>query len=133
MSQENVEIVRAAFDAWNRGDLEDLFSYLAPDAEFHTTGRFADEGVYRGRAGLARLFSEFRQDLAEQRVSADDVQAVGQDVVIVEAVLTGRAGGARRALKSGSGTSGDFAMAWSYASRPTSTPHDALEAAGLTE
>jgi ketosteroid isomerase-like protein len=90
MSQENVEIVRAAFDAWNRGDLEDLFSYLAPDAEFHTTGRFADEGVYRGRAGLARLFSEFRQDLEEQRVSADDVRAVGQDAVIVEAVLTGR-------------------------------------------
>jgi len=35
MSQENVEIVRAAFDAWNRGDIEAWISAWDEQAEFY--------------------------------------------------------------------------------------------------
>jgi ketosteroid isomerase-like protein len=34
MSQENVEILRAALDAFNRGDLEAALKDFAPDFEF---------------------------------------------------------------------------------------------------
>jgi ketosteroid isomerase-like protein len=33
MSQENVEIVRAAYDAYNRGDLDSTLKETAPEAE----------------------------------------------------------------------------------------------------
>jgi ketosteroid isomerase-like protein len=52
MSRENVENVRRGIDAWNRDDLDGWLAGFAPEAELHTTGRFADERVYRGvRAG----------------------------------------------------------------------------------
>ncbi len=35
MSQENVEIVRAAFEAWNRGDFDRLLSLWSEEAEFY--------------------------------------------------------------------------------------------------
>jgi ketosteroid isomerase-like protein len=53
MSQENVEIVRQAYEAWNRGDLEWLLDRITPDYEFRTAQLFPDtEAVYRGREGL---------------------------------------------------------------------------------
>ena len=48
MSEENVESVRRGIDAWNRGDLDEWLAGFAQDGELHTTGRFADRGVYSG-------------------------------------------------------------------------------------
>jgi ketosteroid isomerase-like protein len=31
MSQENVEVMKAAFDAWNAGDMDTFRELLAPD------------------------------------------------------------------------------------------------------
>jgi ketosteroid isomerase-like protein len=90
MSEEKVETVRHMVDAWDRDDLDKAFAYLAPEVEFHTSRRFADEGVYRGRAGLERLLAEWREDLEGQRTSVSDVRVVGEDVVVVAALLTGR-------------------------------------------
>jgi ketosteroid isomerase-like protein len=35
MSEANVEIVRAAFEAWNRGDFDRLLSLWSEEAEFY--------------------------------------------------------------------------------------------------
>jgi ketosteroid isomerase-like protein len=48
MSQENVEIVRRGFDAFDRGDLEGVLDLLGPEFEFHTAQLFSDtDSVYR--------------------------------------------------------------------------------------
>ena len=75
MSQENVENTRRGIDAWNRGDLDEWLAGFAPEAEFHTTGRFADRGVYRGRAGLERYWAEIREDIEELSLSVSDMRA----------------------------------------------------------
>ncbi len=90
MSQENLEIARRGIDAVNRGDRDEWLAGFAPDAEWHTTGRFADEGVYRGRAGLERLWAEFRGDIEEPRFSVSDIRAVGEERVFVAGAMTGR-------------------------------------------
>ena len=51
MSQENVENTRRGIDAWNRGDRDEWLAGFAPEAELHTSGRFVDQGVYRGLRG----------------------------------------------------------------------------------
>jgi SnoaL-like domain len=66
MSEENVENVRRSIDAWNRDDLDGWLAGFAPEAELHTTGRFPDERVYRGRAGLERYWAEIHE-AAEER------------------------------------------------------------------
>ena len=52
MSQENVEIVRAALDAYNRGDLEAMLKHAAPDCELDWSRSI---GPQRGVYGLDQL------------------------------------------------------------------------------
>jgi len=92
MSQENVENVRRGIDAWNRGDLDEWLAGFAPEAELHTTGRFADRGVYRGRAGLKRYWAEIREDVEELSTSISEIRAVGDKVLVT---TTGRGRGKR--------------------------------------
>jgi ketosteroid isomerase-like protein len=81
MSQENVEIVRRSLDAWNRGDLDGWLAGFASEAELHTTGRFPDERVYRGRTGLERYWSEIHEAAAEINISISDLRASGDRVL----------------------------------------------------
>jgi ketosteroid isomerase-like protein len=82
MSQENVEIVRRSIDAFNRGDRDAWLADFAPEAEWQTTGRFADEGAYRGRAGLERFWAELQEDIEELSVSVSDLRAIGDRVFV---------------------------------------------------
>jgi hypothetical protein len=56
MSDENVELVREGYEAWNRGDLDWPLDHITPDYEFRTAQLFPDtEAVYRGREGLRQF------------------------------------------------------------------------------
>jgi ketosteroid isomerase-like protein len=89
MSEENVENVRRGIEAWNRGDLDKWLAGFAPDAELHTSGEFADQGVYRGRAGLERYWAEIREDIEEINLSISDLRAI-DDRVLFAVTGTGR-------------------------------------------
>jgi ketosteroid isomerase-like protein len=89
MSEENVEVMRRGIDAWNRGDRDGWLAAFSPEAEWHTTGRFADQGVYRGREGLAAYWEEFREDMEELSSSVSEIRAIG-DKVYIAATATGR-------------------------------------------
>jgi uncharacterized protein len=92
MSEANIENVRRAIDAWNRGDLDGWLAGFAPEAELHTTGRFPDRGVYRGRAGLERYWAEIHEDTEEVILSISDLRASGDRVF---QAVTGRGRGKR--------------------------------------
>jgi ketosteroid isomerase-like protein len=49
MSQENVEIVREAIEAFNRGDFEAALKRMHRDIEWQTLDAFPDAETYRGR------------------------------------------------------------------------------------
>ena len=49
MSQENLDVVRRAYEAWNRGDLEAAFEFLDRDVEVSVPPDFPEAGTYRGR------------------------------------------------------------------------------------
>jgi ketosteroid isomerase-like protein len=81
MSEENVENVRRSIDAWNRDDLDGWLAGFAPEAELHTTGRFPDERVYRGRPGLERYWAEIHEAAEEINISISDLRASGDKVL----------------------------------------------------
>ncbi len=61
MSQENVEIVRAAIEAFNRRDLEAWEAVSLPDAEVDwSASKGLEAGVYRGREEVERFIRTFR-------------------------------------------------------------------------
>jgi ketosteroid isomerase-like protein len=57
MSEENVELARHAYEAFNRGDLEGTVADFAPAFEYVPSGAIPDSGrVYRGAEGWKELW-----------------------------------------------------------------------------
>jgi ketosteroid isomerase-like protein len=60
MSQENVEVVRASWEAWSRGDIDALFDFYDPAIEWDMTHSLVpDMGVYHGHEGVREFFREW--------------------------------------------------------------------------
>ena len=73
MSQANVEIVRAALDAFNWGATEGSMVNMAPEFEYVPTGSVpGSEGTYRGREGWKRFMDLFWSEFDEPRVETRD-------------------------------------------------------------
>ena len=61
MSQENVEIVRAVFDAWNAGDMDRLRDRYDPNVVMQTVPDWPEPGPYVGREATMRFFKQLRE------------------------------------------------------------------------
>ena len=83
MSQENVRQVRAAIEAWNRGDLDAALAVAAPDLEVDTSSTVGEwRGIYRGRDAARRFWQTFFVDPWESvRVEIDEVIEADDHVV----------------------------------------------------
>ena len=67
MSQENVELVEAAFAALDRGDLDGLLTLVHPDAEFHSLVAEAEGRTYKGHDGVREWWDSVVQALGGLR------------------------------------------------------------------
>jgi ketosteroid isomerase-like protein len=93
MSQENVELVRAGYDAFNRGDIEWVVEHVSPGFEFNTRAEGPDlPRVIRGKDGLRQLFSEWFVGPWEGglRQDVEHIYDVGDDRVLGLVIFRGR-------------------------------------------
>jgi ketosteroid isomerase-like protein len=58
MSQENVEIVRASFEAWNAGDMDAFRELYDPDVILRMDANWPEPGPYVGREAVMREFEQ---------------------------------------------------------------------------
>src|SRR5436853_2310894 len=61
MSRENVEIVRAAYDAWNAGDMDAFRELYDTDAIMRMAENWPEPGPYFGRDAVMREFEQLRE------------------------------------------------------------------------
>ena len=133
MSQENVEIVRAANEAFVGGDIEAALNALDPEIEWHATVGRIDEGrVYRGRDQVVQAFADYFAVWERMEMRADKYIDAGDDEVVVfhHEVAKGRESGA--VVETDTGTvqtlrDGKIVRARSYMDR------ERLSAAGLSD
>ena len=131
MSQENVEIVRAGFDAWNAGDMDAWERFLAPDVIWRVPEKWPEQGPFVGREAVMRQVRQNRETW-----DADSVEPISEFVhtaehVVVRFVWRGR----------GHGPEADLELTCLYTVRMGKitafeffwTDAQALEAAGLSE
>jgi ketosteroid isomerase-like protein len=133
MSEENVEVVRAAIDAWNRRDFDSLRNRVHEDVELHLIGGFADlaGAEFRGRDAVF----QFWHDLIGTVGGEFEVEAAHQagDRVVTIATISGAGG------TSGVPIDTRFGQVWSVREGKVSRmdsyyrESEALEAAGLEE
>jgi ketosteroid isomerase-like protein len=60
MSQENVEVVKSAFAAWNAGDIDAFRELYDPDVIGRTAEGWPEPGPYVGREAAMRFHEQLR-------------------------------------------------------------------------
>ena len=132
MSEENVEIVRHAYEAFWRGDFAAALAKWHPDVEMD--GRNLPDGaVYRGHEGIREHIERWANMWEDWRVEVDRFIDAGSDCVVVMTHERGR--------NKASGMELDALHAELYTVRDSqivrwqgfSDRAEALEAAGLRE
>ena len=85
MSQENVEIVRAAFESFLGGDEEKTAQLLDPEVEFHgTVGGLQEGQIAHGQSEIDQMFeSEDLEAWEERRLEPEEFIDAGDDVVVL--------------------------------------------------
>ncbi|HSJ18292.1 MAG TPA: nuclear transport factor 2 family protein [Solirubrobacterales bacterium] len=132
MSQENVETLRRAYDAYNRGDLKAFADLLDPDVTWQPDPNWPEVQARSGRQEVLQLLADIREPLDRNEAAPEKLVDAGDRVVALhvwrgvlkgtEAEVEGRLG-AMVTLRAGRLVDVRF----------FETYDEALEAAGLTE
>jgi ketosteroid isomerase-like protein len=89
MSQENVEIVRSAFQTFAAQGIDAALSFVLPDVVWYPTERWLDGSAYRGHDGVRSLAAAFSENFDDFRYDVYDVRDA-QDRVVALVDMTGR-------------------------------------------
>src|SRR5438045_651094 len=108
MSQENVEIARAAFEEWNATGAPD-FTHFHPDLVYNPRADEPDPSPHVGRDAFERLVLGFVESFAEIRFEILELIDAG-DRVIVSTVLHAMPHG--QASTSGAGVSDTYVFVY---------------------
>lgn len=72
---ELLERIRAAYGAWNEGDLDRTLEFLSPEVEWHTSASFpGTEPLYEGHEGFQRFWRHLHEPFEEIHVSIESYQ-----------------------------------------------------------
>ena len=134
MSQENVEIVREAAAAFNRGDLDAWLEYVADDIDHRAVeGALDDQGPIQGKDAVRAYLDDWVGTFDDFKSEPVELIEAGEDKVIAVTRISG--------LAKLSGVEIDLTYAALYTIRDGKivrgreywTRGEALKAAGLSE
>ncbi len=135
MSQENVEIVRRVYEAWNRDDLDAARLLMHPEIELRQPPNFflGQDSVYRGHEGVRQWWDFAKEPWAFFKSHIERERDEGDTVVtVVRFEAVGRESGVNVELPA-------VANVWRLRDRQVvsftayNSLEEALEAAGLQE
>jgi ketosteroid isomerase-like protein len=89
MSQENVELVRNAFQTFGAEGIDAALSFFAPDFVWYPTDRWLDGSAYRGHDGMKRIEAAFSENFDDFRFHVHELRDA-QDRVLAHVDMTGR-------------------------------------------
>ena len=91
MSAEQIEIVRGAFAALNRQDLDPILESVHDDVVFDQSRSNAPyAGIYSGTSDVREAFQEFFDTWEDVKWTVEEVFEAGTDTVIAVSMVKGR-------------------------------------------
>jgi ketosteroid isomerase-like protein len=130
--QENVEIMRAWIDAFNRGGIEETMRYLDPEIEWTTASAYLKAGTYHGHDGVRQWMRGAFADWENLRVEPERFIDVAEQVVIpLQVTAHGKQTGAPAVFSFT--TLAELQGGMIVRIRNYTNQAEALEAAGLAE
>jgi ketosteroid isomerase-like protein len=82
MSQENVELVRRVFDAFNRRDIAAFIELLDPNVEWVPVLAVLEGSVYRGHGDIRRWLKDLDTDWEFFEVYYEELRDLGDRVLV---------------------------------------------------
>jgi ketosteroid isomerase-like protein len=83
MSEENVEILRAGYQAFQRGDLETALAFMDPEIRITDHDRVLDTpSEYQGPQGVLQMTMEAAETFDEHRYEPEEFTAAGNRVLV---------------------------------------------------
>src|SRR5271167_3447493 len=82
MSVENVEVVRAAYEAFRGGDLQGVGKYFADNVEWESPDTLPNGGITRGHDAVLENFAEIPKYWSKFSVDPDEYIDAGDHVVV---------------------------------------------------
>jgi ketosteroid isomerase-like protein len=134
MSQENVESVREAVEAINRGDFAAALDRAHPNVEWQTLDAFPDAGTYRGPEGVRAFFQTWLDTFRGFRLHLEKCVLVDEDRVLATLRVSGEGAGSGVEVESPAFFQVlEFRDGQLTRARMFETEEEAREAAGLRE
>jgi uncharacterized protein len=135
MSQENVEVVRAAIDAFNRAGVagvEEVVASYSADVQFHEDPMLPEAGIYVGVEAVRNYVTQFLDAFESYKFEIEEVFDADDKVLVFNR---------QRGRGKGSGAPVEMRNAWLFVLRerkiiqirPYWDRGTALEALGLSE
>jgi ketosteroid isomerase-like protein len=90
MAQENVELVRGAYEAFSRGDLPALLDALHPGIEWDAREALLHKGLYVGHEGVKEYVGRMADVWEDFQLEPQEARDVGQGLVLVQGRIAGR-------------------------------------------
>jgi ketosteroid isomerase-like protein len=134
VSQENVEIARRSFEAWQNDDYETWIALQDADVEYlGAVERRLGQGIYRGHKGASELWNLWRREVEGFWIESEEIRDLGDGRILHLGQMGFR--GSASGAKVGSQLAlvitlrdGKIVRSMDFTSH-----HDALKAAGLEE
>ena len=76
-----MEIVRNAYDAWNRGDRDAWVDAFDEEGEFYPLRAVLERGGYKGHEAIRRFLTEMDEDWDFVRFHVDEIRDSGEQVL----------------------------------------------------
>jgi ketosteroid isomerase-like protein len=132
MSEENVAVVRASFEAFRRGDNESAMEAFDPEIEYDLRV-FPDGKIYRGHEGVREAFRIWLGTWEDYRIEIEEIIDTAGDEVIVLIREFGRGKGSGIEVERPAAGVWTFRNAKAVRIRFYPDRDAALEGLGLTE
>ena len=133
MSQENVELVHQANDAFNRRDLDALLALADPDVEyFPRILELEGGGPYRGHDGIRSWWETWLGIAPDFSTEIEDIRDLG-DVTVVRVRLRGHGIGSGATMDQTAWQVAEWRQKKCVQWRTFTSEAEALEAVGLRE
>jgi ketosteroid isomerase-like protein len=133
MSQENVEVVRGAWRAYQDGGLSAALDYFAEDCVCEDFPELPDRAIYRGRDGFRERDRQFRSSWADVVFEPAEFIDAGGNVVVAVTTMHGHGKDSNAPMQT------TFAFVYEVRDgsivrdRAFTSKNQALEAVGLRE
>jgi uncharacterized protein len=82
VTREDLDTVRAAYDAFARGDMDELRTLIAPDIEWRTTPNVPFLGTYHGIDEFFRGMTEWTESFDDMSTEVEEVIDAGKNAIV---------------------------------------------------